>query len=85
VGLKHELWEDIGGDQFAHFTFCLAGPLGDDARRTLSPHAKLIWTTVANSHFEAMSKYYAFMEWGEYSTDEPWDNEPYPSEWYGLT
>lgn len=76
--LKHELWEDNGGKEY---TFCLAGSQGDAARRLLTPDAKLIWTVEAGSHFEAMTKYYKFMNWGEYRTDQEWDKQPYPVEW----
>lgn len=75
--LKHELWEEDGGTEL---TFCLAGPRGDGARKLLSSDAKLIWTVEAGSHFEAMTKYYKFMGWGEYTTDQAWDMQPYPEE-----
>ena len=74
--LKHELWRFPGG-----YTFCLAGPDGDEARARLEPGSKLIWTVKAGSHVEAMSKYYAFQKWGEYTTMHPQDKEPYPEEW----
>lgn len=75
--LKHELWEDGEGLN----TFCLAGPRGDGARKLLGPAAKLIWTVEADSYFEAMSAYYKFMGWGEYTTEHEWDMRPYPEEW----
>lgn len=78
--LKHELWEDIGGDQYSELTFCLAGPHGDGARGLLGPQARLIWTVEAGSHFESMTEYYKFMEWGEHTTDQEWDMQPYPEE-----
>ena len=74
--LKHELWQSPGS-----LTYCLAGPDGDSARSLLAPGAKLIWSTRAGSHFEAMTKYYAFKKWGEYTTDFEQDHEPYPEEW----
>ena len=77
--LKHELWEDADGNGF---TFCLAGSMGDGARSHLEPGAKLIWTVEASSHFEAMTAYYKFMNWGVYTTDQEWDLQPYPSEWF---
>ncbi len=80
--LKHELWKDIGGDEYSELTFCLAGPYGDGARSLLSPHAELIWAVEAGSHFEAMTAYYKFMGWGEYTTDQEWDMQPYPEEWF---
>ncbi len=76
--MKHELWEERNGEEL---TFCLAGRRGDDARKMLSPDAKLIWTVEADSHFEAMTKYYEFMERGEYRTKFEEDKMPYPEEW----
>jgi hypothetical protein len=76
--LKHELWEEKEG---GGWTFCLAGPHGEGARNLLGPDAKLIWTVEAGSHFEAMTAYYKFMDWGEYITEQEWDMQPYPEEW----
>ena len=75
--LTHELWVETDGEQQ---TFCLAGPSGDAARSLLSPGAKLIWKVEAESHFEAMTAYYAFMGWGEYTTEHAWDKQPYGQE-----
>lgn len=77
--LKHELWEEKEG---GGWTFCLAGARGDDCRKLLGPGAKLIWTVEAGSHFEAMTADYKFMGWGEYTTDQAWDVQPYPEEWF---
>ncbi len=66
----HELWEDED-EPSEGWTFCLAGPMGNDARAWLSPRARLIWTLEAASHFEAMTRYYERMGWGVYSTDFP--------------
>lgn len=74
--MKHELWREKNG-----YTFCLAGSLGDQAREMMGDDAELIWTVEADSHFEAMTKYYEFMDWGEYPTDFAQDKEPYPEEW----
>ena len=74
--MKHELWKEKNG-----FTFCFSGPLGDGARATRDSVAELIWTVEANSHFEAMTKYYEFMDWGEYTTEFEQDKLPYPDEW----
>ena len=76
--LKHELWGEEDG---AGYTFCLAGPRGGDARQVLGPGAKLIWTAEAESHLEAMTAYYRLVGWGEYTTDQAWDMQPYPEEW----
>jgi hypothetical protein len=77
--LMHALWVEKDGDGQ---TFCLAGPLGEEARKLLGPDAKLVWTVEASSHFEAMTAYYQFMGWGQYTTDQAWDAEPYPKEWF---
>jgi hypothetical protein len=74
--MKHELWKENNGQ-----TFCLAGPLGDSGRSSLEPGAELVWIVEADSHFDAMTKYYRFMDWGEYSSDFPEDKEPYPESW----
>lgn len=65
--MKHELWTNEGGLDL----FCLAGPWGDSARKMLDPDYRLVWTCDADSHLEAMNKYYAFRNWGEYQTDFP--------------
>lgn len=79
--MNHELWQDVGGD-WPELVFCLAGLHGNDARASLSPDAKHICTVHAVSHFEAVTKYYAFMGWGEYTTEyEELDREPYPADW----
>ena len=66
--VRHELWEEDDGDEQ---TLCFAGPMGDGARATLRPGARLTWTVEASSHFEAMTLYYEHMGWGEYTTDFP--------------
>jgi len=78
--LKHELWKEANGEQ----TFCLAGPMGNEARSLLGPDASLIWTVEAANHFEAMTKYYEFMGWGTYNTDQEWDRKPYPDDWLAI-
>ena len=65
--MLHELWAEEDGEQ----TLCLAGPMGDDARRLLGPTARLVWTVEAKSHFEVMTLYYEHMGWGTYTTDFP--------------
>jgi hypothetical protein len=74
----HQLWiNESAGEQ----TFCCAGPRGDSARSLLQPGAKLVWTVEAESWFEAMTKYYAYMGWGEYGpADLEFDMRPYSSQ-----
>jgi hypothetical protein len=62
------------------FTFCLAGPLGAQARASLSPRARLAWSVTADSHFEAMTRYYEHQGWGAYTTDQEVDHQTY-AEW----
>ena len=65
--MKHELWTEGEKSQ----TFCLSGPRGDSARGLLGSGAKLAWTCEAASYFEAMTKYYEYMGWGEYKSGFP--------------
>ncbi|WP_182380995.1 hypothetical protein [Nocardioides sp. WS12] len=69
--MLHELWEDPEPDAGGYLTFCLAGPMGDDARRGLSLSAQLVWSVEAESHFEAMTLYWERQGWGAYTTDFP--------------
>ena len=71
----HELWEDPQDE--GRYTFCLGGPRGDQARSTLSPSAQRTWTVEADSHFLAMTLYFAHMGWGQYTTDQGWDHRSY--------
>jgi hypothetical protein len=71
----HELWEDPEDE--GGYTFCLAGPHGDEARSMLSRSARLRWTVEAESHFDAMTLYYEHMGWGLYQTDQDWDRRTY--------
>lgn len=75
--LLHELWIESDQEQ----TFCLAGPMGADARARLLPGAKKVWTVLAESHFDAMTKYYGHMAWGVYTTEFASDHDAYPEEW----
>ena len=78
--LLHELWVD---PNVGH-TFCLAGPMGDNARQMLPTNAKLAWTVEAASYFEAMTLYYQHLDWGEYQLHHPDDQRPYPNEWLAI-
>jgi len=75
--MKHEIWKDDEGLT----TLCLAGKHGEDTRsKILEPDAKLVSTFDAKSHFEAMTKYYEYMDWGEYETDNAEYKKTY-AEW----
>ena len=78
--LIHEIWL-CPDDQGQWLPACLlAGPDGDAARRLLEPGSRLIHTFEAASHFEAMTAYYRFMDFGTYTTDQAWDYQPYPED-----
>ena len=55
--------------------------MGDSARAIMDSNAELIWTVEANSHFKAMTKYYEFMNWGEYKIAFEQDKDSYPVDW----
>jgi hypothetical protein len=66
--MMHEIWKDDEGLT----TLCLAGKHGDGARANIiEPDAKLVSTFDAESHYEAMTKDYKYMDWGQYETDNP--------------
>jgi hypothetical protein len=75
--LVHEVWEEVEDGMVLH-TFCLSGPRGENCRRTLAPGARLLATFEASSHFEAMTIYNRILGREPYTTDEPWDYQPYP-------
>ena len=72
--MKLELWVDSEGLD----TFCAADDQGDGARALLPPGSKVEWTVEANSHFDAMTKYYEYRGYGKYTTEFPeLDKTPY--------
>ncbi len=74
--LKYEVWMD----KEECSTLCLAGECGQEARQSLEPYSQLIYSFYANSHFDAMGKYYDFMGFGKYKTDFKEDKKPYDYE-----
>jgi len=71
--VKHEVWEDSEGKT----TLCLADERGNECRQLLEPGSKLIHGFYASNHFDAMTIYYKFMNWGAYETEFEIDKEPY--------
>lgn len=65
--MRHGLWVEPNGCQ----TFCLKGVHGNAARSLLEPGAELVWEVDAASHYEAMTLYYKYMDWGKYMTSFP--------------
>jgi len=72
-GIKHQVWKDSEGLTGV----CFANSKGDDYRNLLENDSKLIHTFYASSHFEAMTIYYEFMNWGEYQLVYQQDKELY--------
>lgn len=71
--IKHEVWQDKEGLTM----LCFSDESGDAARAMFAQDAKLIYEFYANSHFDAMTIYYKFMDWGIYETEFEIDKEPY--------
>lgn len=70
---KHEVWQDKDGCT----SLCMSDERGDSFRETLHSDAKLIYEFYAESHFEAMTIYYKYMDWGTYTTEYEIDKQPY--------
>jgi len=73
ISIKHEVWADEEGLT----TLCYAGNLGGESRSTLQGGEKLLYSFFADSHYDAMTKYYQFMKWGVYTTEFEEDKLPY--------
>ena|SRR5687767_8072991 len=73
ASIKHDIWQDKEGLT----SLCFSGDLGEESRSILEPGSKIIHSFYADSHYDAMTKYYQFMEWGQYTTDFEIDKEPY--------
>jgi hypothetical protein len=75
----YELWEEVDGNgQLIGYTFCVAGPDGNQARSMLETGARVIWSVEAESYNEAMTKYHQFMKWEPYKPAFEKDWEPHP-------
>ena len=80
-GYLHEIWfcPDGSGNLLPA---CLPfGPDGDAARALNEPGSRCVYIFWANSHYEAMCIFYAFVDYGNYSTEFSADFEHYPHEW----
>ena len=71
--VKHDVWKDSEGLTM----LCFSGELGVESRRLLAPDSKIIHSFEADSHFDAMQKYYSFMNWGSYESDFEDDKNPF--------
>ena len=73
TNIKHDIWKDKEGMT----SLCYSGDLGEESRTILEPDSIIIHSFYADSHFDAMTKYYQYMDWGVYTTDFEVDIEPY--------
>jgi hypothetical protein len=74
--LKLDIWKNREGLTALLFS----GDLGEEGRKTLEEDYEIIHSFNAESHFDAMTKYYEFMDWGQYETEFEIDKEPYDKE-----
>jgi hypothetical protein len=74
--VKHDVWKNKEGLT----TLIFAGDLGEEARAMLEEDYEIVHSFLADSHFDAMNKYYAFMRWGTYETQFEIDKLPYDLE-----
>ena len=70
----HEVWQE---PSTGNCMVCLAGPAGDKARSLLAEGSRKIHTIEASSNLEAMTKYYEYQGWGEYTTECEQDKHSY--------
>jgi len=54
-----------------------SGDLGNEGRSTLDDDYKIVHSFYAESNFEAMTKYYEYMDWEPYTTEFEIDKNPY--------
>lgn len=69
--LLHEIWEEVE-DGCRSIELRIAGPSREAL--PLNSKARLLGTLRAASHFEAMQRYYTFMDWGNYHPEPDWDD-----------
>jgi hypothetical protein len=74
--VKIDIWKNTEG--MTALTF--SGELGAEQRKILEGDYGIIHSFYADSHFDAMTKYYAFMDWGQYETEFEIDKIPYDTE-----
>lgn len=71
--LKLDIWKNREGLTALLFS----GDLGNEGRSTLDNDYEVVHSFHAGSHFEAMTKYYEYMDWGVYTTEFDVDKDPY--------
>jgi len=75
--VKLDIWRNKEGLTALLF----AGAPGEEGRQTLEEDYEIIHSFFAESHFDAMTTYYQFMDWGPYTTNFEVDKEPYNLEY----
>ena len=65
ANIKHDIWKSKEGLT----TLCFSGKIGKESRSIIEPDSELVHTFYADSHFDAMTKYYKYMDWGVYETE----------------
>ena len=63
--IKHDIWVNLEGLSM----LCFSGDLGNESRELLEPNSKIIHSFFAESHFEAMTIYYHYMDLGSYESE----------------
>lgn len=71
--IKFDIWKDKDGLT----AVCMAGELGEESRTFLEPKSKIIHSFYAVSHFDTMSKYFEYIDWGVYQTEFEINKKPY--------
>ena len=74
--LRHDVWKNKEGLTALLFS----GDLGKEGRTALKEDYEIIHSFYADSHFDAMTRYYEFMDWGQYQTEFEADKKPYDLE-----
>lgn len=75
--LKLDIWKNREGLTALIFS----DDLGEEGRSALEDDYEIIHSFDAESHFDAMTKYYEFMDWGPYETQFEVDKKPYDVEY----
>ena len=73
ASLRHDIWKNKEGLTAMLFS----GDLGQQGRVALDEDYEIIHSFYADSHFDAMTKYYEFMDWHRYETEFEIDRKPY--------
>jgi hypothetical protein len=71
---------DIWAEEDGLTSLCFSGEIGEEARCLLGTNPKIIHSFYADSHFDAMTQYNAYLGLGVYESDFEIDKEPYKLE-----